>query len=241
MRNLCKLVDDDRSNWDLKIETVLMGYRCSRQGTIKQSPYFMLFQKEMRLPIDSEVLPMCSVNSENELPEMIQALLESRGKLFDDASLNIAVSQREQKKLYDRKHQHSELSVNTKVLLENSRQKQRKGGKMDDRYTGPYIIHRHIGKGVYELRNSQGTILKQKVNVNRLKVYNCGSKDVVQKSVDDIVEQREDFNQEELLKQLHSPSLMRLWRTGASELLYDRDEDDYFDVGSHVFMQSFHC
>ena len=58
-------------------------------------------------------------------------------------------------------------------------------------------------------------------------MYNCGSKDVVQKSVDDIVEQREDFNQEELLKQLHSHSLMRLWRTGAS--------DDYFDVGSHVF------
>lgn len=37
LRNLCKLIDDDKSSWDLKIETVLMGYRSSRQETTKQS------------------------------------------------------------------------------------------------------------------------------------------------------------------------------------------------------------
>ena len=51
LRNLCKLTDDDKNNWDwdLKLETVLMGDRCSRQETIKRSPYYMLFQKEMHL------------------------------------------------------------------------------------------------------------------------------------------------------------------------------------------------
>ena len=100
----------------------------------------MLFQKEMRLPIDSEVIPpqnLYSLNSENEVQEVIQVLLESRGKLFDKTSLNISESQREQKKVYDRKHQSTILSVNTMFLMENSCQKQRKGGKMDDRYTGP--------------------------------------------------------------------------------------------------------
>ena len=111
-----------------------MGYRCSRQETIKRSPYYMLFQKEMRLPIDSEVIPpqnLYSLNSENEVQEVIQVLLES--KLFDKTSLNISESQREQKKVYGRKHQSTILSVNTMVLMENSCQKQRKGGKMDDR------------------------------------------------------------------------------------------------------------
>ena len=28
---------------------------------------------------------------------------------------------------------------------------------------------------------------------------------------------------------------MRLWRTGASELLYSTEEDDYFDVSVHMF------
>ena len=48
---------------------------------------------------------------------------------------------------------------------------QRKGGKMDDRWLGPYSINRCIGKGVYELKNMKGAVLKTKVNVNRLKVY----------------------------------------------------------------------
>ena len=82
--NLCKLIAEDKSksNWDLKIETVLMGFRSSRQETTKQSPYYMLFQKQMRLPIDSEMIPpqnLCSSSSENELQsDIIQALLESR-------------------------------------------------------------------------------------------------------------------------------------------------------------------
>ena len=48
---------------------------------------------------------------------------------------------------------------------------------MDDRYTGPYFINRHVGKGVYELRNSCGMVIKKKVNSNKLKVYTC-SKDI---------------------------------------------------------------
>ena len=50
------MVDEDQKNWDVKIETVLMGYRASRQASTKYSPYFLLFQKEMRLPIDNEIM-----------------------------------------------------------------------------------------------------------------------------------------------------------------------------------------
>ena len=198
----------------------------------------MLFQKEMRLPIDSEVIPpqnLYSLNSENEVQEVIQVLLESRGKLFDKTSLNISESQREQKKVYDRKHQSTILSVNTMVLMENSCQKERKGGKTDDRYSGPYCINRHVGKGVYEVRNAHDKILKKKVNINRLKMYTC-SKDIEGSSDDKAKGEHEEFNQEELLKQLHSPNLMRLWRTGASELLYSTEEDDYFDVSACAYV-----
>ena len=58
--------------------------------------------------------------------------------MFIKTSLNISASQKKQKKQYDRKHQTKQLSIDTMVLVENSRQKQRNGGKMDDRYTGPY-------------------------------------------------------------------------------------------------------
>ena len=64
-----------------------------------------------------------------------------------------------------------ELKPGTKVLVENTYQKQRKGGKLEDKYKGPYTIHKSFGKGVYELVNADGKILKSKHNITRLKVY----------------------------------------------------------------------
>ena len=52
---LAKVVDECQSDWDERIDTVLMGYRAFRQASTKQSPYFMLFQQDMQLPIDSGV------------------------------------------------------------------------------------------------------------------------------------------------------------------------------------------
>ncbi len=42
---------------------------------------------------------------------------------------------------------------------------------MEPAFLGPYTIHRHVGKGVYELKNKEGELMKQKVNINRLKLY----------------------------------------------------------------------
>ena len=64
-----------------------------------------------------------------------------------------------------------ELEPGTKVMLENTCQKERKGGKLEDAYMGPYVIHSSVGKGVYTLRTMKGKVLKKKCNVKRLKVY----------------------------------------------------------------------
>ena len=56
------------------------------------------------------------------------------------------------------------------ILVENSQQKERKGGKLTDRWLGPYTINRNLRKGVYELKRSSGKLLKKKYNIARLKV-----------------------------------------------------------------------
>lgn len=59
-----------------------------------------------------------------------------------------------------------------KVLVKNMRNVDRKGGKMDTRWIGPYIIDSHIGKGRYKLLNEQsGQLLKKAINSSRLKKY----------------------------------------------------------------------
>eukprot|EP00731_Ephydatia_muelleri_P025726 Em0017g809a len=127
----------------------------------------------MRLLIDNEIMQNEEPHNhmESEMSIVIEALLQMREKLFEATGLNISLAQREQKELYDRKHNPNELQVGTTVLNEKTRQKHRKGGKMDDRWLGPYPINRYIGRGVYELKNMKGAVLMTKVNVNRLKVY----------------------------------------------------------------------
>ena len=63
------------------------------------------------------------------------------------------------------------LAVGVEVQVENTKHKLRKGGKLEPAFLGPYTISRHVGKGVYELKKRKGELMKQKVNVNRLKLY----------------------------------------------------------------------
>lgn len=57
------------------------------------------------------------------------------------------------------------------VLIENTGQKERKGGKLEDTSIDPYYINKAIGKGIYQLRNRSGKVLKRKINIARLKPY----------------------------------------------------------------------
>jgi uncharacterized protein HemY len=81
----------------------------------------------------AEILPQSSTHDgeENSLDETVGALLESRNQAFQKAQTNITKAQKQQKETYDRKHLQKELEVGTKVLLENTAQQQRKGGKME--------------------------------------------------------------------------------------------------------------
>ena len=111
-RCLAKLCNDDHTDWDEKLDTILMGYRASFQASTKHSPFFMFFQKEMRLPIDVEMIP--AVQSQTEyLEATIQALLEKREEVFGKATKNIADAQKKQKKTYDRKHLQVQILVGT--------------------------------------------------------------------------------------------------------------------------------
>ena len=58
------------------------------------------------------------------------------------------------------------------VLLRNSAQDERKGGKLQQCWLGPYVIAEFVGKGVYKITNPKtGRTLKKGVNVCRLKIY----------------------------------------------------------------------
>ena len=89
---------------------------------------------------------------------------------------NIMKAQEKQKRLYDKKHcsGSNKMCVGTLVLLKNNRNKHRMGGKLDDKWSGPYEITESLNKGCFKLKNvSSGVTLKKAFNGANLKLYKC--------------------------------------------------------------------
>ena len=116
--------------------------------------------------------------------------------------------------------------------------------KLDKEWSGPYAIDELCGKRLYRLKNESGKILKKKNNLAQLKIYQLSQEHPAAGSDENpcIEEQGgTDFQTERgkessdheihvLNDHLFSPSLLRLWQTGADELAYEAAEDDGMSV-----------
>ena len=67
------------------------------------------------------------------------------------------------------------------MYLRNARNDSRKGGKLDDKWLGPYFIHEKISKGRYKIRSRDGNVRKQIYSSCLLK--KCYQQSQVQRTV----------------------------------------------------------
>ncbi len=71
------------------------------------------------------------------------------------------------------------LFINQSINIPNAhslsagwgRRKKRKGGKLDDRWLGPYQVSKDLGKGFYSLTNEEKVTVVERVNGAHLKIY----------------------------------------------------------------------
>ena len=93
--------------------------------------------------------------------------------MFDTTSQNISTAQLQQKKYYDIRHlRNFKFAKNDTVIKFLPRNSQRKGGKLDDKFTGPYIIDKITDLGIARLCTPKGKILKKGVPIKQLQKYN---------------------------------------------------------------------
>lgn len=60
---LSHFCSDNQKDWDLYIPSVLFGYRTSPSAATGESPFYLLYGREARLPIDVSLLPPTNVSS----------------------------------------------------------------------------------------------------------------------------------------------------------------------------------
>ncbi|XP_025763981.1 uncharacterized protein LOC109202383 isoform X2 [Oreochromis niloticus] len=168
-RALCKVVGDQPEMWDEYLDAVMFGLRTKKQVTTKYSPYYLMFGREARYPseIPEEFMVDESVEDivgQEELSEDIQ----KHQKLLELVKDNVVKAQEKTKGKIKMMTRDVVFKVGDKVLRANIRSQQRKGGKLEANFLGPYIITAIQGKSA-DLQDSNGTIIP-KVNIDQLKL-----------------------------------------------------------------------
>lgn len=74
-RSLSKLVNEEQNDWDVHLETILFAYRVSTQKSTGYSPFYMMFHRHPRLPIDAE-LQQSSVDEDTNVESFVDKMLQ---------------------------------------------------------------------------------------------------------------------------------------------------------------------
>ena len=83
--SLRKRINQQQNNWDEFLDEILFAYRTSIQDSSKYSPFYLMYGREPRLPIDLENLQMTSTENSTTFEDNLNLVLNSR----EDALINI--------------------------------------------------------------------------------------------------------------------------------------------------------
>ena len=112
-----KVINKGQDNWEDNIESVLFCYRASKNDSTQFSPFFLMYGREPRLPIEMKIEGSAPCNdrdsSEVSLDEKVQQLLRLKRSVHDVATNNIKSAQERQKRNYHKKHDSSKVYMHS--------------------------------------------------------------------------------------------------------------------------------
>ena len=172
---LKKIVNENRTDWDDKLQSALWAYRTTFKTNIQSTPFRMAFGLEAVMPIEFQVQSL-RVQVKERLPESqseqyrLEQLLEL-GEHRVASMAQLEQRQRQRKAFVDRhrKGREKDFMAGRPVLVFQTRMGQMPG-KLRFRWTGPYWIV-DAENGTFTLGTLAGEIMRQKVNGFRLKPY----------------------------------------------------------------------
>ena len=157
-----KFADKNHRNWDKYLSLLLAAYRATPHPATGFSPNMLMFGREVNLPGDI-LFPFPRQEEPSDVYEYVQNLRTKMEEIYHIARKNLKLAAERQKRDYDSRaveHSYSQGDVVYKKV--------ETGRKLDDKYSGPYVIVKVLSPAVYKIQNKKQTYV---VHHDRLKHY----------------------------------------------------------------------
>ena len=136
---LAKTVERGGKDWDQRLPFVLFAYRASQQQSTLESPFFLLYGRDPRLPTDSAVYPEKARRLVN-LKEYGTELAGRMTEAWELARQCIRKAQKRQKDYYDKTVKPPNFQVGDRVFLFKPADKTGPLRKFARPYHGPFRV-----------------------------------------------------------------------------------------------------
>ena len=166
---LSHFVRKDAKNWDDYVPYAVMAYRAMPHCSTKYSPYYLVFGRDMRLPIEDDWRPNVSGEKlgDDEYERHVKLLAERLREANAAAGQQSKLSHEVAKRYYDRQTKLEQFSKGDLVYIYDPTYKRSQAKKFSYQYKGPFMIKQKISPLIYKVELPDGAFAI--IHVNRLK------------------------------------------------------------------------
>ncbi|XP_069996524.1 uncharacterized protein [Penaeus vannamei] len=164
---LTKYCHETGSEWDLGVPLMLYAIRCTKQESLRFSPYELLFGRDIRGPMKLLYESWIGIENSGSLSDYVVKMKTRLQHLQEFAHKNLERAQCSMKGTYDRNAIEREFGIGEKVLLFLPVRKQ----PLTAKYQGPFKVLEKINDINYVIATPGRRKKKKVVHINLLKKY----------------------------------------------------------------------
>ena len=178
------LPPNEKGDWHLYLPAFLFSYRTMSQQSTKSTPFMMLYGRKARTPFDNYMLGKTDVQKltktewETAVAEAFIKITNHLKQTHDEAGHFIIKAQKTQESYVERrflqdkyKNNKPPFQLGDLVMKYHDAFANDLSKKLEDRFVGPYIVHKINPNSTYLLKSQDGKVNKNVTHGNKLKIY----------------------------------------------------------------------
>ena len=138
LTNMLAKSAEKNSNWDSHLPFLLFAYRATVQESVRESPFYLLYGRDPRLP--TEELQNDSPNYAVDAEDYKSALTTHLSEAWSLAKTSIKQAQIKQKETYDKHSKQPQYQIGDRVMVFMPSEKKGTTWKLARPFYGPYCI-----------------------------------------------------------------------------------------------------